>query len=44
MGDLKSEKILKQIIKLLKEFSLEFRLCKYNQYTGYMWKIYLPKK
>lgn len=43
MGDLKSEKIIKQIVKLLKEFGLEFRLCKYNQYTGYMWKIYLPK-
>ena len=43
MGDLKSEKIIKQIINLLNEFGLEFRLCKYNQYTGYMWKIYLPK-
>lgn len=44
MGDLKSEKIIKQIVELLKEFGLEFRLCRYDQYTGYMYKIYLPKK
>ena len=43
MGDLKSEKIIKQISEILREFGLEFRICKYKQYTGYMWKIYLPK-
>ena len=44
MGDLKSEKIIKQIVELLKEFDLEFRLCRYGQETGYMYKIYLHKK
>ena len=43
MGDLKSEKIIKQIYQLLRELNLEFRICNYKQYTGYMWKIYLPK-
>jgi len=43
MGDSKSEVIIRQIINMLKEFELLFRLCRYKQYTGYMYKIYLPK-
>ncbi len=43
MGDLKSKVILQQIISMLKEFGLAFRFCRYKQYTGYMYKIYLLK-
>ena len=43
MGDLKSRKIIRQIKDLFKEFDLNFNICRYNQYTGYMYKIYLPK-
>ena len=43
MGDLKSERIIKQIIFLLREFGLNFKLSKYKEYSCFMWKIYLPK-
>ncbi len=43
MGDLKSKIIIQQIISMLKEFRLTFKFCRYKQYTGYMYKIYLPK-
>jgi len=43
MGDLKNKIIMQQIVNMLKEFGLFFKLCKYEEYTGYMYKIYLLK-
>ena len=43
MADQKSDEIIKQIIKLHKEFGLNFQLCKYKDYTGFIYKIYLLK-
>ncbi len=43
MGDLKNEKIIKQLIILLKEVNLIFKICSYEKGNCKMWKIYLPK-
>ncbi|MDO8564318.1 MAG: hypothetical protein Q7R87_04895 [Nanoarchaeota archaeon] len=43
-GDLKNEKMIRQIILILEEFGLPFRICKYEEKNGPIFKIYLPKK
>ena len=43
MADQKSEKIIKQIIKLHNDIGLYPRLCKYECYKGFIHKIYLLK-
>ncbi|MBD3252296.1 hypothetical protein GF386_01020 [Candidatus Pacearchaeota archaeon] len=43
MGDSKSKKIIYQVGTLLNEFGFKFRICKYREYTGHMYKLYLHK-
>jgi hypothetical protein len=43
MADQKNKRIIHQLIKLHKKFNLNLKLCKYNDYTGTMYKIYLLK-
>lgn len=43
MGDLKSEKIINRILRMLREFGLFFKICEYKSYTGIFYKIYLSK-
>ena len=44
MADLKNKLMMIQIINLLQEFSLPFKLCEYQNKNGPICKIYLPKK
>jgi hypothetical protein len=43
-GDSKSYNIIHQLKVLMEQFGFDLRICKYSQYTGYMYKIYLLKK
>ena len=43
MADLKSKNILAQIVNMLKEFDLYFKMITYEDYKGKTYKIYLPK-
>lgn len=43
MGDLKSKKVINQLIKLHEELELKFKLTKYLDKNGFIYKIYLPK-
>jgi len=42
-ADLKNENIIKSLVKLHREFGLNFKLIQYKVYTGKMYKIYLLK-
>ncbi|MEK6888585.1 MAG: hypothetical protein AABW80_00590 [Nanoarchaeota archaeon] len=44
MGDLKNEIMIKQIISMLREFDLPFKMIDYKEKNGLIYKIYLPKK
>ena len=42
-GDSKSYNIIHQLKGLMEELGFDLRICKYLEYTGYMYKIYLLK-
>ena len=43
MADLKNKKIIEQIGKLMENFGLKLKICRYKEPTGFMYKLYLSK-